>query len=111
LGRYCIPSKLGKGEESLSSYFKLNWFNIAPKWTTLGRRHLPTFGNNTTNPLEKSKFKQKKIKLKNIIVLFTQVPPYHQGNISKNKEIRSSNTPSSRQHQVTDDGEKIEAKN
>ncbi|XP_045027121.1 uncharacterized protein LOC116919332 [Daphnia magna] len=43
----------GKGEESLSSYFQLNWFNIAPKWTTLGRRHLPTFGNNTTNRLER----------------------------------------------------------
>ena len=36
---------------------------------------------------------------------------YHQGNISKNQEIRSRYTPSSRQHQVTGDGEKIEAKN
>jgi hypothetical protein len=35
----------------------------------------------------------------------------HQGNISKNEEIRSRNTPSSRKHQVTADGEKIEAKN
>nr|CAH0113756.1 unnamed protein product [Daphnia galeata] len=42
-----------KEEESLSSYCQLNWFNIAPKWTNLGRRHLPTFGNNTTNRLER----------------------------------------------------------
>ncbi|KZS03184.1 Uncharacterized protein APZ42_034156 [Daphnia magna] len=45
--------KQGEGEGSLSSYFQLNWFNIESKWTSFGRRHLPTLGNNTTNPLER----------------------------------------------------------
>jgi hypothetical protein len=33
----------------VAAYFEENWFNISNKWSCLKRRHLPTFGNNTTN--------------------------------------------------------------
>jgi hypothetical protein len=37
----------------VAAYFEENWFNISDKWSYLGRRHLPTFGNNTTNRIER----------------------------------------------------------
>ncbi|XP_045025115.1 uncharacterized protein LOC123469833 [Daphnia magna] len=44
---------IGPGLGSLGEYFADNWFNIEDKWTNLGRRNLPTFGNNTTNRIER----------------------------------------------------------
>jgi hypothetical protein len=44
---------IGSGPGSIAAYFENNWFNIADKWSNLGRRNLPTFGNNTTNRLER----------------------------------------------------------
>ncbi|KZS01196.1 Uncharacterized protein APZ42_002218, partial [Daphnia magna] len=41
------------GTGSTATYFRDHWFNIETKWTHLGRRHLPTFGNNRTNRLER----------------------------------------------------------
>lgn len=38
---------------SVTTYFRDNWFNITDKWSSLGRRQLQTFGNNTTNRLER----------------------------------------------------------
>nr|CAH0102689.1 unnamed protein product [Daphnia galeata] len=37
----------------IAAYFHKNWFNISDKLTTVGRQHLPTLGNNTTNRLER----------------------------------------------------------
>ncbi|EFX65973.1 hypothetical protein DAPPUDRAFT_116791 [Daphnia pulex] len=44
---------LMKLEKNISNYFRENWFNISEKWSYLGRQHLPTFGNDTTNRLER----------------------------------------------------------
>ncbi|KAK4003519.1 hypothetical protein OUZ56_005278 [Daphnia magna] len=44
--------KQGSGPGDIDSYFESNWFNIADKWSNLGCRNLPTFGNNTSNRLE-----------------------------------------------------------
>ncbi|KZR97298.1 Uncharacterized protein APZ42_007911, partial [Daphnia magna] len=41
------------GTGSTATYFRDHWFNIETKWTHLGHRHLPTFGNNTNNRLER----------------------------------------------------------
>ena len=43
----------GEGEDSVANYFATNWFNIESKWTNIGRRHLVTLGNTTTNRLER----------------------------------------------------------
>ncbi|KZS05694.1 Uncharacterized protein APZ42_031049 [Daphnia magna] len=37
----------------VAAYFRDNWFNIIDKWAFLARRNLQTFGNNTTNRLER----------------------------------------------------------
>ena len=48
-----ILTKIFTLGHQVASYFQSNWFNISDKWTYLGRRHLPTLGNNTTNRLER----------------------------------------------------------
>ncbi|XP_045031501.1 uncharacterized protein LOC116924557 [Daphnia magna] len=49
-----LKLKKRDGQGSLAAYFRDNWFTIESKWTKLGRRHLPTFGNGTKNLQKRS---------------------------------------------------------
>ncbi|EFX80068.1 hypothetical protein DAPPUDRAFT_319032 [Daphnia pulex] len=51
--RLILKQQKCSGPGSIAAYFENNWFNIADKWSNLGGRNLPTFGNNTTNRLER----------------------------------------------------------